>query len=45
MQNSHILSRDKVNRELLATEEDTNFDNLEEANNNGAKEEDNELYD
>jgi hypothetical protein len=45
MQNSRILSRDKVNRELLTTEEDTDFDDLEGADNDGAEGEDNELYD
>jgi hypothetical protein len=44
MQNSRILSRDKVNQELLATEEDTDFDDLEGVDNDGTEGEDDEPY-
>ena len=44
MQKSRILSRNEVNRELLATEEDIDFDNFEGINNDDAEKEDDELY-
>ena len=45
MQNSCILSRDRVNQELLATKEDTDFEDLEGTDNDGVEGKDNELYD
>jgi hypothetical protein len=44
VQNSQVLSRDEVNRKLLAIEDEADFEDVKGTNNKGAREEEKELY-
>jgi hypothetical protein len=44
LQNSQVLSKDKVNRKLLAIEEEANFEDVEGTKKKGVGKEEKELY-